>query len=30
MRRMWTKHDLLRYAGAEITGKDTMRRMWSK
>ena len=29
-RRMWSKHDLLRFAGAEITGKDTMKRMWSK
>ena len=27
---MWSKHDLLRIAGAEITGKDTMKRMWSK
>ena len=30
MRRMWTRHDLLRYAGAEVTGKDTIRRMWSE
>lgn len=28
-RRMWSKHDLLRFAGAEITGEDTMKRMWS-
>lgn len=26
---MWSKHDLLRFAGAEITGEDTMKRMWS-
>jgi len=23
---MWSKHDLLRFAGAEITGEDTMKR----
>jgi len=28
-RRMWSKHDLLRFADAEITGEDTMKRMWS-
>ena len=28
-RRMWSKHDLLRIAGAEITGEDTIKRMWS-